>query len=236
MRMKYLRNIARLFYIFLHAGWSSIAIWNPNSFTQYFVKSIVALASEDESYEEASIQGLFYAFGRLESRNPFILPTIDQSTVEYEQLMQRQIKELASKRGNFLSLYFGFFVWALKQPISPFGSWYSGLDKVFLMASYNFARKFGATCPQAVNWAQKWLPFQPAFCSAPVVRWMRGVGVGQLINISYNSLARFFETHFTRPWEGFGTIITIFVFFLTLPVAFMIILLEKFITLIKPKG
>ena len=52
--------------------------------------------------------------------------------------------------------------------------------------------------------------------------------IGEFLNIFFHSVSRFLEVHITRPWVIFGTIETIFVFSIMLPISLCSLFIEKF--------
>ena len=245
--MRLIRNIIRTFYIYLFSEWASIPIWRSKSFQQYFQKAIKSYECGDNEYKEAGNNGLFCTIDNLEKVNPFaenyIHPSDDDyfdklecyssksvSMREYKEKVEEDIKIIAILLKKSRVPILTTTVWMLSQSIGPNGSWYGSVDEIYLLASYLFARKYGATTSQAVYWAHKWLPFQPAYFSAPIVQGVRKFGgIGQFLSIIIYSSFRFLETHITRPWVIIGTIMTICSFIVMIFISLGMIFIGKFI-------
>jgi len=211
--MKVIRNVIRAFHIYLFLAWSGIPIWQKEFLNNFFISAIENLKNKNDQYKEARDNGLFYNINILENMNPFQeIDYFNKKTLEYEELMESEIEKLSTDIKNSKFQQKAIFIWILKQPITPYGSWYSGIDKVCLLANYLLARKNGATPAQAVHWAHKWIGFQPVYCSPPILRIIRKFSIGQFLNLVYYSISRFLEVHFTRPWAIIDTIITTSVF------------------------
>jgi len=217
MLFKYVINTIRTFYLYLFSEWSSTPLRSDKIFKQYFLPVIGSLCDKDSWYKEAGNAGLFYS--DLESLNFATQTFFEKKAMGYEELIDETIKQLnrVIKKSKFPRLM--FLVWALRQPISPYGSWFSGVDKIYLLAQYLFARNNGATEAQAVHWAHKWLPFQPAKFLPPLARFLRKSGFGQFWSIVFYSIPRSLETFLTRPWLVFGTLMTIIFFIIAWPIA-----------------
>ena len=211
-------NTIRAFYIYLFSEWSGIPLRSKKIFEQYFTPSIRSLCDKDKLYKEGRDAGLFYSIDTLESLE-FSPPIFEKKIMECEEAIDKEIGKLNEiiKKSRFPQVV--FLAWALRQSTSSSGSWYGGVDEIYLLASYLFARKYGATSAQAVHWAHKWLPFQRAQFLPPIARGLRANGIGQFWSLVFYSIPRSLETFFTRPWVILATVITLITFIILWPIA-----------------
>lgn len=211
-------NTIRTFYLYLFSEWGSIPLRSKKVFSRYFFPAIENLRTRDIKYKEARDAGLFYTIETLESLD-FPISNFEKMALEYGELNDRATELLNDSIKNSKYPRLLFLMWALRQPISPYGSWFSKIDEMYLLAQYLFARDNGATEVQAVHWAHKWLPFQPAKFLPPLARFSRKTNFGQCWSLVFYSIPRLLETFFTRPWVIFGTLITITFFLILWPIA-----------------